>query len=129
MMCFYSRQRQNMKRWHHMEQILNERTLKQTLEKFNRHYIVHQRSFVPSNGQSQMAKVSCHPQSHWSDAAQMRTISALMPLMPVANDHFNPYKPDVNTFTSATQTTSASVSHLLSKQNITHVLNGKKQLQ
>lgn len=93
MMCFYSRQRQNLKRWHHMEQMLCERTLRQTLEKFDRHYKVHQKSFVPSNDQN-----------HWIDSSHIHGIRGLKALMPVANDHFQPNNTQNNTFTSATQT-------------------------
>lgn len=76
MLCFYTRRRQNLKRWHHMEQMLSERTLRQTLDKFNQSHF--QRSFVPSN--------DVH---HWYDADQMRGMRALMTLLPVTNDHLS----------------------------------------
>lgn len=97
MVCFYSRRRQNMKRWHHMEQILSDRTLRQTLEKFNRYQ--YQRSWVPSNDGH-----------HWYDADQMRGLRALYSLVPVTNDHLIPNSIETSTpFASvaaaATQTT------------------------
>lgn len=72
-MCIYARHRQNLKRWHHMEQILSDRTLQQTLRKFKQSQ--YQRSYVPSNDVQ-----------HWYDADQMRGIRALLPLVPVTND-------------------------------------------
>lgn len=95
-MCFYARHRQNVKRWHHMEQVLSDRTLQQTLRKFNQSQ--HQRSWVPSND------------VHWYDADQMRGIRALLPLVPVSNDHLNPNghdtsSPIISAATAATQTT------------------------
>lgn len=94
MICFYSRRRQNMKRWYHIEQLLSERSLRQTLEKFNKSQ--YERSFVPSNDVQ-----------HWYDAEQMRGIRALMPLVPVTNDHLtqNNYEPNAFTAATATQTT------------------------
>lgn len=96
-MCIYARHRQNLKRWHHMEQILSDRTLQQTLEKFNQSQ--YQRSYVPSN--------DVH---HWYDADQMRGMRALLPLVPVTNDHLKANGHDINSSitsaaTAATQTT------------------------
>ncbi|XP_055318004.1 uncharacterized protein LOC129576660 [Sitodiplosis mosellana] len=90
MICFYSRRRQNLKRWHHMEQLLNERTLRQMLEKQS----IYQRSFVPSNDEH-----------HWYDANRIHRFRALMELVPVSNDHVNQNQLVTNnTLTSATQT-------------------------
>lgn len=80
-----------------MEQILSDRTLQQTLESFRQSQ--YQRSYVPSN--------DVH---HWYDADQMRGIRALMPLVPVTNDHLNPNAIESNTpltsaVAAATQTT------------------------
>lgn len=96
-MCIYARHRQNLKRWHHMEQILSDRTLQQTLRKFKQSQ--YQRSYVPSNDVQ-----------HWYDADQMRGIRALLPLVPVTNDHLNPNAHDTNSpitsaAAAATQTT------------------------
>lgn len=95
MMCLYSRQRQNFKRWHHMEQMLCERTLQQTLKKFDLHNKGHQKSYVPSNDQNQ-----------WIDSSHVHGIKlhGLKALMLVANDHFLPNNLQDNTFTSAPQT-------------------------
>lgn len=96
-MCIYARHRQNVKRWHHVEQILSDRSLQQTLRKFN--HSQYQRSYVPSN--------DVH---HWYDADQMRGLRALLPLVPVANDHLNPNALDTSSpiklaAEAATQTT------------------------
>lgn len=76
-MCIYARHRQNKKRWYHMEQVLSDRALQQTLRQFSQSQ--YQRSYVPSN--------DVH---HWYDADQMRGMRALLPLVPVTNDHLNP---------------------------------------
>lgn len=86
-----------MKRWHHVEQILTDRTLQQTLRQFNQSQ--YQRSYVPSN--------DVH---HWYDADQMRGMRALLPLLPVTNDHLNPNALDIRSpvalaAEAATQTT------------------------
>lgn len=76
-MCIYARHRQNVKRWYHMEQLLSDRALQQTLRQFSQSQ--HQRSYVPSN--------DIH---HWYDADQIRGMRVLLPLVPLANDHLNP---------------------------------------
>lgn len=91
MICFYSRRRQNMKRWYHIDQILSDRTLRQTLEKFNKSQ--YERSFVPSNDVQ-----------HWYNADQIRGIRALLPLLPVTNDHLTQNQYETTAFTSATAT-------------------------
>lgn len=63
-----------------MEQLLTERALQQTLRKFNKSQ--YQRSYVPSN--------DVH---HWYEIDRIRGIrgmQALLPLVPVTNDHLNP---------------------------------------
>lgn len=86
MICFYSRRRQNLKRWHHMEQLLAERSLRQTLEKGT----IYQKSYVPSND--------------WYDANQIYSVQVPMSLVPVTNDHVNLNQNATNTLTSGTQT-------------------------
>lgn len=116
MICLYSRRRQNMKRWHNIEQVLSDRTLRQTLEKF--YQSQHQRSWVPTN--------DAH---HWYDADQMRGLRALrglrqlLPLVPVTNDHLIPKPIDTNTpFASvaaaATQTTRTRTDISLAADNL-----------
>lgn len=83
-----------------MEQILCDRQLRQTLDKFNQSR--YQRSFVPSN--------DVH---NWYDAEQMRGIRALMPLLPVTNDHLTQNQYDSETFaSSATATTTQTTSRV-----------------
>lgn len=110
MMCLYSRKRQNFKRWHHMEQMLCERTLRQTLD---RHYKVHQKSFVPSNDQN-----------HWIDSSHIHGIRGLKALMLVANDHLQPNILQDNTFTSAPQT-STQVSRFWRRIIVNASMNGQ----
>lgn len=102
MICFYSRRRQNLKRWHHMEQLLHDRSLRQILEKFNKQS-VHQKSCVPSNDEP-----------NWYDANRIHGFRALMELVPVTNDHFNQSQNVTATLASATQTV--------------HDVSGKKNL-
>lgn len=89
MMCLYSRRRQNLKRWKHMEQLLIERSLQQSLSIYSS---IYQKSYVPSTATS--------GQHNWYDADQMRGMRALMTLMPVINEHRN----EASTYTTATQT-------------------------
>lgn len=76
-----------------MEQLLSERALQQTLRQFNQSQ--YQRSYVPSNDVQ-----------HWYDADQIRGMRALLPLVPVTNDHLNPNVLD----TKSTVTTARKVS-------------------
>lgn len=97
MICFYSRRRQNIKRWHHIEQILSDRTLQQTLDRY--YQTEHGRSWVPSNDDH-----------HWYDADQMRGMRALLSVVPVTNEHLIPNTTETNTplasvAAAATQTT------------------------
>lgn len=80
-----------MKRWNHLEQILSDRKLGQTLDKFNRSQ--YQRSFVPSNDVR-----------NWYDSDQMSGIRALMPLLPVTNDHFTQDQYGSSTFIASAAT-------------------------
>lgn len=101
-----------------MEQMLCERTLRQTLERFDRNYKGHQKSFVPSNDQN-----------HWIDSSHVYAIKMheLEALMPVAHDHFQPNNLQNNTFTAATQTstqTSTQVSRFWRRIIVNVSMNG-----
>lgn len=87
MMCFYSRRRQHLKQWNRMELLLNERSIRQSLESKS----IYQRSFVPNDG------------NHWHHSEQMHQLHALMPLVPVTYDHENQNHHTTNTFTPITQ--------------------------
>lgn len=90
MMCFYSRRRQNLKRWCHMEQMLTQRSLQQKLES----RLFGHKSFVPSNDK------------HYR-YDEKRRFDSWMPLhmYHVTHDHFNQNQNAVtNKFTSSTQT-------------------------
>lgn len=91
MMCFYSRHRQNLKRWQHIEQLLADRSLKQTLDRAG-----YQKSYVPSN-----------EEPSWYDTSQMRELlHKQLQLVPVSYDHQNQNQQgSAPTFSTATQTT------------------------
>lgn len=97
--CLYSRKRATFKRWTHLNEFLQDRSLRQAIQSAS----IHQRSYVPSNDEN-----------HWyrAYAEQIRNYDSFMPLklVPVVNtiddvkqnQHFDR---DNITFTTATQTT------------------------
>lgn len=90
--CYYSRRRENLKDWYHIEKVLAERALRQSLAA-NEQQIYdasfHQKSFVPS-----------YKSQRWYNGE--RTKQTSHKLMHVTNDQSS--SNESHTFSAATQT-------------------------
>lgn len=91
LICYYSRRRETLKDWYHIEKVLAERTLRQAIaandqQKYGASF--HQKSFVPS-----------YDSQHWYDVDRKQSSHKLMH---VTNDHSS--SNESQTFSAATQT-------------------------